>query len=73
MGGFCLLVELHREGSSINGVTPSSLAPSLPLVLFNRTGVAGRGRSDSCFCMLAEEIVFVFLYLPCILCKLKES
>ena len=25
MGGFCLLVELHQEGSVINGATPSSL------------------------------------------------
>ena len=23
-GGFCQLVELHREGSAINGATPSS-------------------------------------------------
>ena len=25
MGLFCLMVELHREGSAINGATPSSL------------------------------------------------
>ena len=24
MGGFCLLVELHPEGSAIKGATPSS-------------------------------------------------
>ena len=27
MGGFCLLVELHRKGSAIEGATPSSYLP----------------------------------------------
>ena len=48
MGSFCLVVELHQEGSAINGATPSSLGS----VVTTSRQVAAEERTTAIFNVL---------------------